>query len=612
MNKFRIIFLTAVLLVAGTAGIAVFGDSSQDVSAATSQADYNAITGTWQNPLTSFPSEYELSVDDLYTGTSWDSDRAYIVFNLANSGLVQNCRFHFSGTNGTISADNMVGLTVQFIPNYEYWIVTASADVASVTFHFPVSEAGTPAFAFTMYFVVVGDSPSTSSVKLVAGQAYNYHLASSDDVIAAGVSGALWLGPSETSAGIGISNRSTVPTGTYPVTIAVSSTDPTQAAVQFVLYTVDAKLTLSYTNQKIVQGTAFSASPTVNLSGASYSVTGNPTGITVDKSTGKISGTTSVAAGSYTLKVTATKTGYSGSNNTATATVTVVVDAKLNLTYSPSTAYTFSGKSITLTPSGASGATFSANWNGITGLSISSDGKITGTPSKSGSITITATKTGYTAGTNTSSKTVTVTVDPKLTLSYDKTRFDIISGSSITATATSNITGVTYSANWNGITGLTIDASTGKITGSPSKAGTVTITVTKSGYNGATASQTATQTITLTTQATLNASVSGTLYLVTGKIIPFNAGETVTLSWSGPTGATVTWSLVNANNTGVTVSADGTIGGTAGAVTSSATVTVKCTSVLNGVTQTKNVTITVVIKPVLEITSDPAKDATIS
>ena len=104
-----------------------------------------------------------------------------------------------------------------------------------------------------------------------------------------------------------------------------------------------------------------------------------------------------------------------------------------------------------------------------------------------------------------------------------------------------------------------------------------------------------------------------TLYLVTGGPIPNTVSETVSLSYTGFGDGTYTWSIVNDGGTGVNVTADGRIYGTAGNVTvSPVTVTIRLTGTVDGITQTKDVTIDVMIVAKLIFTTNPINDGVIA
>ena len=76
---------------------------------------------------------------------------------------------------------------------------------------------------------------------------------------------------------------------------------------------------------------------------------------------------------------------------------------------------------------------------------------------------------------------------------------------------------------------------------------------------------------------------------------------------------TYTWSIVNDGGTGVNVTADGRIYGTAGNVTvSPATVTARLTGTVDGATQTKDCTFQVIIVAKLIFTTNPINDGVIA
>ncbi len=293
----------------------------------------------------------------------------------------------------------------------------------------------------------------------------------------------------------------------------------------------------------------------------------------------------------------------------------VAAEPAIALSYGSDSILAISGTAFERTPTtGTSGLTINYTMIGNpTAVSIdSSTGVLSCSNNLDGGTTyalrITATSATYSA--NASTVAVKLTVDPAMIFIYSPSTFSILTGSSISATADINVSGVTYAADWGGISGLSINSSNGAISGKPDKSGTVTVTASKSGYaaGATTGSQQSEATLTVYVQDALTASASAsTLYLVTGKAIPFNDSSTLRLSASASDGAAITWAIKNAGSTGLTVTSAGVVGGTAGAVnTSGSSVTFICTSALNGLTQTKEVSVSIVIKPVLAFTSNPA------
>lgn len=127
--------------------------------------------------------------------------------------------------------------------------------------------------------------------------------------------------------------------------------------------------------------------------------------------------------------------------------------------------------------------------------------------------------------------------------------------------------------------------------------------------------QTAMQTITFTVVPGLEGSASpNTLYLYSGGPIPNTASETISLTYDGFGNGTYTWSMVDDGGIGMTVSANGELGGicVVAPTANPITVTVRITGTVSGYTQTDDVTFNVVVVAKLVFTSNPLTDAVIS
>jgi hypothetical protein len=138
---------------------------------------------------------------------------------------------------------------------------------------------------------------------------------------------------------------------------------------------------ISYTNSNLFVNTSATITPTVNgISSATYSISPTlPTGLSINVSTGVISGTPTQATSAITYTISATNTGGTG-----TATVVISINAAGAINYSQS-AYTFvnntSVSGVVPVVSTTSTATFSISPSLPTGLSFNtSTGAITGTP----------------------------------------------------------------------------------------------------------------------------------------------------------------------------------------------------------------------------------------
>ena len=207
----------------------------------------------------------------------------------------------------------------------------------------------------------------------------------------------------------------------------------------------------------------------------------------------------------------------------------------------------------------------------------------------------------------TATQTVTFTVDPQITISGPGTTqvipYDTGDVGDLISSNFEDGTRAIYSIS--GGIGYSIDATDGTIYYNNPNSATVTVTASSPYTYSSGATNTASTTVTFTVQGQLTASVSGTLYLVTGMSVPNTPAENVTLSHNDLGAGTYTWSIVGTNNTGVTVASDGTLGGTPGNV-GTYNITVRCTSDVGGATQTADATLNVVIVPVLVFLSVPS------
>jgi hypothetical protein len=192
----------------------------------------------------------------------------------------------------------------------------------------------------------------------------------------------------------------TTQTGSFPITVKATDANGCFGTSAYTL-TINCQ-TITVTNpgvSSVQAGVAFDQAFTATgiLGTATWSETGAlPSGITLNTSTGHLSGTTT-AIGSYPITVTATDTnGCSGTGATYTLTVTcptITVSRNGGGSFPAgifNTAYT--GQSVTATP--ASTYTFAVTLGALpTGLSLSSGGAISGTPTATGNFTFTITAT---------------------------------------------------------------------------------------------------------------------------------------------------------------------------------------------------------------------------
>ncbi len=215
-------------------------------------------------------------------------------------------------------------------------------------------------------------------------------------------------------------------------------------------------------------GTAFSYQITATNSPTSYSATGLPAGLSVNTSSGLISGTPT-AAGSSTVTLGATNSGGTG-NATLTLTISVAPPSITSSTTASGTVGTAFSYQITATNSPTS---YSAT--GLpAGLSVNtSSGLISGTPTSAGSSTVTlgATNAG---GTGHATLTLTIAVAPPSITSAPTANGTVGVAFSYQITATNSPT--SYSAT-DLPAGLSVNTSSGLISGTPTAAGSSTVTL---------------------------------------------------------------------------------------------------------------------------------------
>ena len=340
---------------------------------------------------------------------------------------------------------------------------------------------------------------------------------------------------------------------------------------------------------------ATSFTPVTGSGGAApltYSISPSlPTGLSINSSTGAITGTPTAtsAATNYTVTVT------DASNATSTAQFSLTVNGAVTATQAVSSKMLTVNAAVTaftpVTGSGGTGPlTYSVSPSLPTGLSINSTtGAITGTPTATSAATnYTVTVTDANGATNTAQFSLTVngavtatqTVSSKmLTVNAAVTAFTPVTGSGGTAP-------LTYSVSPSLPTGLSINPSTGAITGTPiatSAATNYTVTVTDA--NGAIN--------TAQFGLTVNGAVTAT-QAVSSKMLTVNAAVTAftPVTASGGTGP-LTYSVSPSLPTGLSInSTTGAITGTPTAASAATNYTVTVTDA-NGATNTAQFSLTV-------------------
>jgi hypothetical protein len=233
----------------------------------------------------------------------------------------------------------------------------------------------------------------------------------------------------------------------------------------------------------------------------SYKASGLPAGLSINSTTGVISGTTKTAG---TSSVTVTGTDSTGPSGSASFTWTIGTTSNTVTVTNPGsqtgTVGTAASLQIAATDS-ASGQTLTYSATGLpAGLSISSTtGLISGTPTTAGSSSVTVTAKDTTGASGSAS--FTWTINPTATNTVTVTNPGSQTGTVGTATslqiaATDSASGQTLTYSATGLpAGLSISSTTGLISGTPTTAGSSSVTVTAKDTTGASGSATFSWTI---------------------------------------------------------------------------------------------------------------------
>jgi Putative Ig domain/Abnormal spindle-like microcephaly-assoc'd, ASPM-SPD-2-Hydin len=372
---------------------------------------------------------------------------------------------------------------------------------------------------------------------------------------------AVYAPQSAGSASGGITVASNASNSTLTVPLSGTGTAPAPAPV-----------ITSATTASGTVGTAFSYQITATNTPTSYGATGLPAGLSVNSTSGLISGTPT-AAGTSTLTLSATNSGATGSANLTLTIASAPIPAPVitsATTASGTVGSAFSyqiAASNTPTSYGATGLPAGLLVSGTTGL-------ISGTPTTVGTSTVTlsATNSG-----GTGNATLTLSIKPAVPVITSMTTASGTVGSAFSYQVTASNTPTSYGAT--GLpAGLSVNSTSGLISGTPTTAGTsiATLSASNSGGTGSasltltiasapipapviTSATTASGTVGSAFSYQITASNTPTSYGATGLPAGLSVNSASGLISGTPTAAGTSTVTLSASNSGSTGSASLTL-----------------------------------------------------
>ncbi|WP_447096819.1 putative Ig domain-containing protein [Pseudomonas sp. CF10PS3] len=260
-----------------------------------------------------------------------------------------------------------------------------------------------------------------------------------------------------------------------PATVTITVTAPTLVITPATLGT-------------FTVGSVFNATLSASGGDAPYTFNVNslPSGLSLNTSTGQISGTPTVA-GAYSF--TATVTDSNGATGSITYSGTVSAALPVASAVSATVAANSSANPITLSLSGGAATSVAVASAAAHGTATASGTTITYTPTAGYSGTDSFTYTATNAAGTSSPATVTITVTAPTLVITPATLGTFTVGSAFNATLSASGGDAPYTFNVNSLpSGLSLNTSTGQISGTPIAAGAYSFTATVTDSNGATGS----------------------------------------------------------------------------------------------------------------------------
>ncbi|PYE47935.1 beta strand repeat-containing protein, partial [Deinococcus yavapaiensis] len=371
-----------------------------------------------------------------------------------------------------------------------------------VTFQVTNSGGGVTNKTVTLTVTATAPSLTVGNQSLTQGQSANFNVTATDPQNLA-LTYSLAQG-STLPAGLSLNSSTGIVSGTpsvfgtFPVAFQVTNSGGASATKTITLTITATAPSLTVGNQTLMQGQSanfnVTASDPQNLA-LTYSLAQGstlPAGLSLNSSTGVVSGTPSTAG---TTNVTFQVTNSGGGTASKTAGIVVIAPPSITvgnqiLAQGQSGNFTVTAsdpQNLTLTYSLASGSTLPA------GLSLNaSTGVVSGVPTGHGAFPVTFQVTNSSGASATKTITITITATPpNITVGNQTLMQGQSANFNVTASDPQNLA-LTYSlaAGSTLPAGLSLNGSTGVVSGTPTTAGTTSVTFTVTNSGGGTASKT--------------------------------------------------------------------------------------------------------------------------
>ncbi len=410
-----------------------------------------------------------------------------------NSGLSASGQVGFefnyqiTATNSPTSF-NATGLPSGLFVNTTTGAIGGPPSVSG-TFSVTISATNSGGTGTAILVLTVNPDPPVISSPLTdfvnSGAAFSYAISATNNPTSFNATG-LPTGLSVNTAS-GLISGSTTAYGVYSVALSATNAGGTGTATLTLTVIPPPPVINGPFTATGQQGTAFTYQISATNSPTSYGASGLPGGLSVNTTSGAITGTTS-AVGVFSVELSASNGGGTGTN-----VLTLTINPPPPVITSATNASGVQGKSFSYQITASNSPTTYNATNLPAGLAVNTtSGAIIGVPSAGGTtaVTISATNAG-----GTGSATLTITVSLPAPVITSGATASGTQGQPFGYTITASNSPTSFGAS-NLPTGLSVNTSTGAITGTPTGSGTTAATISATNAAG-TGSATLTITIAL-------------------------------------------------------------------------------------------------------------------